>query len=253
VDIVPIPAFNDNYIWLLRSGRDAVVVDPGDAAPVLEFLGRNDLRLGAVLLTHHHADHVGGVEDLLDRFQVEVYGPAAESIPSVSRAVSEADRVRLPRIEVELNVLEIPGHTRGHVAYYGANLLFCGDTLFSCGCGRLFEGTPEQMLASLDKLSALPPSTQVFCGHEYTHANCRFALAVEPENDALRRREHEVAQLRAKGIPTLPSSIGVELQTNPFLRSRCPAVRAAVERYRGAHLAKDADVFAALRKWKNSF
>lgn len=250
---MPIPAFRDNYIWLLRTGCHAVVVDPGDAAPVLQFLDRNGLRLSAVLLTHHHADHVGGVEDLLDRFEVEVHGPAAEPIPSVSRTVGEGDRVSLPGTEVELTVLEIPGHTRGHVAYYGANLLFCGDTLFSCGCGRLFEGTPEQMLASLDRLSRLPPSTRVFCGHEYTEANCRFALTVEPENDALQQRAREVHRLRSNALPTLPSSIGVELETNPFLRTRAPAVRAAIERYHGARLERDADAFAALRQWKNKF
>lgn len=253
MDIVPIRAFSDNYIWLLQSGARAAVVDPGDETPVIDHLERHGLGLCAVLLTHHHADHVGGVEGLLQRHRVPVYGPANERIASVSVPLRGGDRVSLEAIGTDLEVIDVPGHTRGHIAYYGANILFCGDTLFACGCGRLFEGTAAQMYQSLGVLAALPPHTRVYCAHEYTQANIRFALAVEPENATLQARARQTAELRARDLPSLPSTIAAELATNPFLRATAPAVRAAAERFRGTPIDDDLGVFAAIREWKNGF
>jgi hydroxyacylglutathione hydrolase len=251
--IIAIPAFNDNYIWLLRHGDFAAVVDPGVAAPVLEYLAAHGLKLAAILVTHHHGDHTGGVADLLARYPVPVYGPAAESIVGVDHPLHDGDRVKLPELDVEFTVLDVGGHTRGHIAYYGASILFCGDTLFAGGCGRLFEGTAEQMWRSLARLAALPPDTEVYCAHEYTQANLRFALAVEPDNVALRERAFDVAELRSNNRPSVPSSIGMELATNPFLRSRSATVIAAARRFRNAAVDGDEAVFAALREWKNNF
>ncbi len=253
MDVTPIRAFRDNYIWLLRAGREAVVVDPGDAAPVIDALGREGIALRAILTTHHHADHVGGVAALLERYDVPVFGPAGESIPTLTRRVREPDRVQVPGIEVEFAVLDIPGHTRGHIAYYGSNMLFCGDTLFGCGCGRLFEGTAAQMWASLSKLAALPGATRVFCGHEYTQANIRFALSVEPRNAALLIRQKQVDALRARDEPSLPSTLQEELATNPFLRSTAPAVIQAARRIRPDTGIDPVAVFALMREWKNDF
>jgi hydroxyacylglutathione hydrolase len=252
-NIIAIPAFNDNYIWLLRHGGRAVVVDPGVAAPVVEYLAAHRLTLAAILLTHHHADHTGGVADLLGRTPVPVYGPAAEAIAGVDHPVQDGDRVTLPELDIDFTVLDVGGHTRGHIAYYGASVLFCGDTLFAGGCGRLFEGTAAQMWRSLSRLAALPAATKVYCAHEYTQANLRFALAVEPDNAALRERALEVAELRSDRLPTVPSSIAMELATNPFLRPRSATVMAAARRFRGAAVDGDEAVFAALREWKNVF
>lgn len=251
--VVPLPAFEDNYIWILREGGYAAVVDPGDASPVLDYLHREGLRLVAILATHHHGDHVGGNEDLLRHRRVPVYGPRDARIPSVDRAVAEGDRVSLAELGLELQVLEIPGHTRSHIAYFGAGGLYCGDTLFACGCGRLFEGTPAQMHASLQRLAALPSPTRVYCGHEYTLANIRFARVVDPDNEALRAREAAAQALRAAGRPTLPSAIGEERATNPFLRCGEPALVSAAERHAGTRLDDGISVFAALREWKNGF
>jgi hydroxyacylglutathione hydrolase len=252
-EIIPLPAFRDNYIWLLRRGPYAAVVDPGDADPVLDYLARNELALIAILNTHHHGDHVGGNQDLLGQFDVPVYGPRQESIPGLTQGVGEGDAVRLPEIGLEFRVIDVPGHTAGHVAYYRPNSLFCGDTLFGCGCGRLFEGTPEQMHRSLQKLAALPGDTGVYCAHEYTLSNIRFAKAVEPHNaDLLHREEEAIAQL-ARHLPTVPSSIESELRTNPFLRASQPAVRDAAEHHVRHALTTEVQVFAALREWKNNF
>jgi hydroxyacylglutathione hydrolase len=254
--IIPIPAFRDNYIWLIRQGRNAAVVDAGDAAPVLAYLEREGLGLVAILATHHHNDHVGGNVALLERFAVPVYGPAHETIPGRTHALSEGDRIAVPGIDATFDVLDIPGHTAGHVAFVGAvgaPVLFCGDTLFAVGCGRLFEGTAAQMWSSLGKLARLSPDTRVYCGHEYTLANIRFALAVEPDNEALRARDATAAALRARGEPTLPSTIGDERATNPFLRAALPNVKAAAEAHAGRALDGDVASFAALREWKNGF
>jgi hydroxyacylglutathione hydrolase len=253
LEIVPIKAFNDNYVWTLRNRTHAAVVDPGEARPVLDYLRREKLALAAILATHHHADHVGGIAELRAAFDVPVYGPKTEPIATLTRAVSEGDEVRVPELGVTLSVLDIPGHTRAHIAYYGAGALFCGDTLFACGCGRLFEGTAEQMYASLSKLAALPDDTRVYCAHEYTLGNLRFAAAVEPGNTAVLETLDAVQALRARDAITLPTTLGRERRINPFLRCREPAVRAAAEARAGTLLPGAADVFAVIRAWKDGF
>ncbi len=249
--VVPLRAFKDNYVWTLRNGRHAAVVDPGDARPVLDYLAAEGLGLAAILATHHHPDHVGGVAELVAAHPCPVYGPRGEPIPTLTRPVGGGDTVTVPELGLSLEVLDIPGHTRAHIAYYGANMLFCGDTLFACGCGRVFEGTPAQMHASLEKLAALPDETLVYCGHEYTLANIGFAKAVEPRNAQLLAREASDAKLRERDLPTLPSTMGREKATNPFLRVRDPGVAEAASRYLGRRVGDPAAVFAALRQWKN--
>jgi hydroxyacylglutathione hydrolase len=252
-EVVPLRAFKDNYIWTLRNDRYAAVVDPGDARPVLDYLGRERLKLCAVLATHHHPDHVGGIPDLLGRHAVPVYGPRGEPIPTLSHPVAEGDQVHVPQLGLQFEVLDIPGHTRAHIAYYGANSLFCGDTLFACGCGRLFEGTAQQMVVSLAKLAALPDETLVYSGHEYTLANIEFARAVEPDNEDLVARAANDAEKRKRERPTLPSTIGREKKTNPFLRCLQPAVIASANKYLGARASGPVQVFAAIRQWKNDY
>ena len=252
-------AFQDNYIWLITSrksksdGIPAAIVDPGDADPVFDAIKTHRLAPVAILCTHHHGDHVGGVADLLARYPVPVYGPARERIRTVTHPVGDGDQVDLPKLGLRFTVIEIPGHTSGHIAFYAEHLLFCGDTLFSAGCGRLFEGTAEQMHTSLSRLAALPEDTAVYCGHEYTQANLRFALTVEPDNqDALVYLE-EVKRLRGRDLCTLPSSIGRERRVNPFLRASEPAVRKTAERRAGGALKRDTEVFAVLRRWKDDY
>lgn len=228
------------------------VVDPGDAEPVLALLARDRLRLAAILCTHHHGDHVGGVETLRMHASVPVYGPPAR-IAGVDRAVQDGASVHLEEIGMVLQVLEVPGHTRDHVAYVGDGLLFCGDTLFSAGCGRLFEGTPAQMHRSLSRLAALPPDTAVYCGHEYTVANLRFALTVEPDNADARRYLAECRARLARNFPTLPSTVGLERRINPFLRTAEGRVRAAAESRAGRALPTEVDVFGEIRRWKDEF
>jgi len=276
--LLPLPAFDDNYIWMLHDGRQALVVDPGDEQPVLQALQAQHLQLSAILVTHHHQDHVGGVDALRAATGATVYGPAGETMPEPLQRLTGGDTVQV--LGLTFHVIDVPGHTAGHIAYYcgphgtaslppegaqpawggpapagpdddGQPLLFCGDTLFSGGCGRLFEGTPAQMLASLDTLAALPGNTQVCCAHEYTLGNLRFARAVEPDNAALLRYSAECEALRARQQPTLPSTLAVEREINPFLRAREPAVARAVQ---ARATATDAvSVFAALREWKNQF
>jgi len=255
--IIPIPALSDNYVWLVREGRSAAVVDPGDAAPVQAYLEREGLTLTAIAITHHHWDHVNGIAALTGRYDVPVYGPARETIPHRTRAVAEGDAFTFGATGLELSVLDVPGHTAGQVAYVGAmdghRLTFTGDTLFTCGCGKLFEGTPAQMVASLAKLAALPGDTHVYCGHEYTLSNLRFARAVEPGNGALAEREARAQAKRDRGLPTVPSRMDEELATNPFLRAAEPAVFAAAQAHAGRALANEVDAFATLREWKNAF
>jgi hydroxyacylglutathione hydrolase len=250
-EVVPVQAFKDNYVWTLRNKTHAAVVDPGEAQPVLDYLAREKLELAAILATHHHPDHVGGIAELLRHFKVPVYGPRGEPIATLTHPVSEGDSVTIPALGVSFSVLDIPGHTRAHIAYYGAGALFCGDTLFACGCGRVFEGTAEQMYASLSKLRALPDDTKVYCGHEYTLANIGFAKNVEPGNKALDAREARDRKLREAGKPTVPSTMREEKATNPFLRCAEPAVVESVNKYLGARVSDPVRVFAAIREWKN--
>jgi hydroxyacylglutathione hydrolase len=253
--LIPIPAFNDNYLWLLQDGRRALIVDPGDAHPVLDVLQDRQLQLESILVTHHHPDHIGGVDTLRDATGAKVFGPARESIPGPFTPLGNGDTVQA--LGLDFQVIDVPGHTAGHIAFYtpdvdGRPLLFCGDTLFSGGCGRLFEGTPAQMLASLDRLAALPGDTRVCCAHEYTMSNLRFALAVEPDNSELIGYHARCTALRDSGRPTLPTSIAQELLINPFLRTRQPVIKAAARRHDpAAH--DDNTVFAAIRQWKNQF
>jgi hydroxyacylglutathione hydrolase len=255
--IIPIPAFSDNYIWLVREGGNVAVVDPGDAAPVLAFLDREGLVPTAILVTHHHWDHVNGIAGLLARFPVPVFGPALETIPGRTHALADSDSLVVPGTGLTLSALDVPGHTAGQIAYFGSNdgqpVAFTGDTLFTCGCGRIFEGTPAQMAASLSKLSALPGETLVYCGHEYTLANLRFALAVEPGNGALRKRQMREQAKRDRGEPTVPSTMAEERATNPFLRAGEPEVFAAAQVRAGRRLVDPVDAFATLREWKNGF
>jgi len=257
--LIELPAFSDNYLWLWQQDNQAVVVDPGDAAPVLQALAQKGLTLEAILVTHHHADHIGGVAQLRQATGAQVFGPAREDIPPPFIPVMAGETLTL--LGQRVAVFDVPGHTAGHVAYYlpdaqPSPVLFSGDTLFSGGCGRLFEGTPEQMLTSLDTLAALPADTRVCCAHEYTLSNLRFALAVEPRNLDLQAYQTHCQSLRAQGTPTLPARLGTELQINPFLRARHPDVRHAVAHHANLtakQLADDAAVFAALREWKNVF
>lgn len=250
----PLPAFEDNYIWFLRApgSPGAAVVDPGDEAPVLEALERDGLTLSAILITHHHGDHVGGVADLVAAFPgVQVLGPRDPRIRRLTRVVGEGDLVALPSFAEPLRVLEVPGHTSSHIAYLGGGALFCGDTLFAGGCGRVFDGTFAQLSASLRRIAALPPETLIYCAHEYTLANLGFGQWVEPDSPALAEREREARRLRAAGLPTVPSRLDLELATNPFLRTGEPEVIAAAEGYAGRPLHGHAEVFTALRQWKD--
>jgi hydroxyacylglutathione hydrolase len=263
LEYVPVPAFEDNYIWLVSDSRDAVVVDPGDAAPVEAYLAKRGWRLTAILLTHHHHDHVGGVKALLDSRTAEggipVYGPAGERIEHLTQRVAGGDTVRIARPALEFTVIDVPGHTAGHIAYFqagdphGTPHLFCGDTLFASGCGRLFEGTPQQMLGSLDALAALPENTQVHCAHEYTLSNIKFARACEPDNAALLRWSEDAKALRAAGKPTLPTTIGHEKAVNPFLRADVPAIHATLASQFGAPVSDRLEVFRMMRGWKDKF
>ena len=256
ITIDPVPAFRDNYLWLLSYAGRAAIVDPGDAAPVFAALAARSLTLEAILVTHHHADHTGGVAELARATGAAIFTPAGESIATggaPARALCEGDAIEV--LGQRLQVLDVPGHTAGHIAYYAPALraLFCGDTLFAGGCGRLFEGTPAQMLASLRKLATLPGDTRIYCAHEYTLSNLRFALAVEPDNLHLQQRSERCSQLRARQVPTVPSTLAEERETNPFLRvTEAPVRRAAEQRTPGA-AASDESVFAVLRAWKNVF
>ncbi len=248
-----IPAFTDNYIWLFhqQGSSDAYVVDPGDAKPVLEALKDLGLTLEGILITHHHNDHVGGIEQLLTQYPVPVYGP--KGITQATEIMVDGDTLDVAG--TSFNVIEIPGHTLDHIAYYTASepLVFLGDTIFANGCGRLFEGSPEQMWQSLSQLASLPPKTKLYCAHEYTEANTRFALAVEPDNSDLQQRAQDISKTRAENKPTIPSTLELELATNPFMRSNQLSIKEAAENYGQCKVSTEAEAFALIRQWKDSF
>ncbi len=258
-EIHALAAFNDNYIWVLHNQTHAAVVDPGDAAPVIAYLEQRQLALSAILVTHHHHDHTDGIEALKAcAGQIRVYGPADEGIAALTDPLQDAEHIEIAAPGLKFEVLGIPGHTRNHIAYYGrnpagCNMVFCGDTMFGCGCGRIFEGTPPQMRQSLARLASLHGSTLLYSAHEYTEANIRFAAAVEPDNPALPAYRAAVARLRAAGQPSLPTTVAEQLAVNPFLRWDSPAVIAAASRRCGRALNQPDAVFAAIREWKNVF
>ena len=254
MEVRPVHAFEDNYIWVIGcQGRPEVaIVDPGDAEPVQQYIEQQGLQPVAILITHHHGDHTAGIEDLLSHYNIPVYGPANEKIRGLSHPLQEGAVVELPGCDLRFEVLDTPGHTRGHICYVGEGALFCGDTLFAAGCGRLFEGTAEHMHASLEKIRALPDDTLVYCAHEYTQANLRFARIAEPSNPETMARAEEVSRLRAQGQDTVPSLLGREKATNPFLRSHHPELRQAAEAWAGTPLSGAADVFGVVRRWKDA-
>jgi hydroxyacylglutathione hydrolase len=255
LSIIPIPAFKDNYIWLLINNKNqhAIIADPGDATPVIKQLETMGLILSAILITHHHADHCGGLDILTRQFSIPVYGPEAENIIHVNQPVREGNTVTIPHCDISFSVLDIPGHTRGHIAYYSPGMVFCGDTLFTAGCGRLFEGTAEQMYHSLSKLCQYPDDTLIYCGHEYTSANLQFAQAVEPTNNDILERIKATNSLRLQGLPSVPAPLALEKRTNPFLRCQVKEVIEAAEKQAGNSLNNPVSVFSTLRNWKNSF
>ena len=249
LNIIPIPAFQDNYIWLIENGSHAAVVDPGDTAPVMSVLKQRGLKLTTILITHHHADHIGGVGALIQAFAPQVYAPKKEQYNFQHTPVSDKQTIHLSDLGLSLTVMDVGGHTLGHVAYYGANSLFCGDTLFGGGCGRLFEGTAEQMFASLQKIAALPEDTAVYCAHEYTEHNLNFAQSVEKNNAALNERILATRIARSAGQPTIPSSIKLELDTNPFLRCGSNEIQGTLN----LQHADPVEIFSTLRQMRNHF
>jgi hydroxyacylglutathione hydrolase len=257
INVIRVPAFSDNYLWLFHhSGSNrAYAVDPGDAQPIEKALQEHGLTLAGILVTHHHWDHTGGVDDLLKNRNIPVYGPHSNNIAQITHPLKDNEYLDLEDGAMGFKVLEVPGHTLDHIAYFSdeARILFSGDTLFAGGCGRMFEGQPAQMQGSLARLAVLPEETAVYCAHEYTESNLAFALAVEPENEDLVARVESVKQQRARGEATVPSSIGVELKTNPFLRVAESSVIAAAEHHTGTRPSNNAESFAAVRGWKDNF
>jgi len=252
LNVIALPAFSDNYIWVIENPghKTCAIVDPGDAGPVLDYLKHSDYTLSAVLITHHHADHIGGITAIIEQFPAPVYGPAKERIPHCQHPLNEPDEITIENL-ASFKVMDIPGHTLGHIAYHSGDLLFCGDTLFAGGCGRVFEGTNAQMLHSLSKLAALSPNTRIFCAHEYTEANLRFAEHVEPNNKDIKQRLQEVQNLRQTNTITIPSLLESELKTNPFLRCHEQDVIDMAEQVGGQPMSSAEQVFGVIRKWKN--
>jgi hydroxyacylglutathione hydrolase len=254
MNLEPISAFEDNYIWAIHNGQSALFVDPGEAAPILAWLEQRRLNPVAILVTHHHGDHCGGLREILDQYPIPVFGPAHERIRGVSITVSEGDICPIPELSLNFEVLDIPGHTPGHVAYLGRSWLFCGDTLFSCGCGKVFGGTVEQLHASLVRLSRLPAETLVCCAHEYTLDNIRFALTIDPDNTALLEWQKQALFLRHAGQPTLPVKLGDELRRNPFLRCHHSEIQNRLARLpQHSKLQNETQFFTTLREEKDRF
>lgn len=255
IETLPIPALKDNYIWALvdTTKRCCVIVDPGESEPVLDFLATHHLKLAAILITHHHWDHTDGIAGIIKHHPVPVFGPALENIPYCTHQVSGSETVQLPCLDISFQVIDTPGHTMGHVCYYGNNSLFCGDTLFTCGCGRAFEGTPAQLYHSLSKLAELPDETRVYCGHEYTQKNVAFALGLEMDNPVLQERRQLTDEQRGLGLPTVPSTIQIEKETNPFLRCHLKSIHKAAEAKVGRKLTTPESVFEVVRDLKNKF
>ncbi len=251
-NITAIPALRDNYIWAIHDDRHAAVADPGEAAPVLAFLGAHRLQLNAILCTHRHTDHTGGIAELREVYNVPVYGRRHPGNPHVTRDLREGDRLVLDAFGLVFDILEIPGHLDDHLAFLAPGILFCGDVLFGAGCGRNFEGAPGQLFHSLQRLAALPDNTLAYCAHEYTEANLRFALACEPRNPDIQRRIEQAAHLRAANLPTVPFTIALEKATNPFLRCAQPELIRTLQRH-GLEDASELGVFTALRAWRNRF
>lgn len=255
MNVTPIPAFDDNYIWLLHEENSvfAALVDPGDPDPALKELQRRGLTLSAILITHHHWDHAGGIDELKAAYpDCHVYGPQDTRISGITHIVSEGTEVSPPGLNAAYRVMEVPGHTSTHIAYFGEGCLFCGDTLFAGGCGRVFDGTFDDLAASLQRIAKLPPATLVYCAHEYTLANLGFAKLVEPDNDAINKREVTEIQSRSRGEATVPSTIDLELETNPFMRLASPSVTKIAEVHARSKLKSTSEVFFTLRKWKDT-
>ncbi len=258
LEIVPIPALTgtyDNYIWIVHDGEHAIVVDPGDATPVLAYLQAHQLKLNAILVTHRHNDHIGGIPKLLEVYNTRVYGPRSELIPTITHHIGEGDRVEIEELGLRFDILHVPGHLPEHIVYIGNGMLFCGDILFGCACGKMFVGTPQEFHHSLQRLAALPDETKVYCAHEYTESNIRFALLCEPNNIQLQQRQRDARALRQQDLPTLPTTIALEKATNPFMRCGKPEIVANVMRHFDLpDPPKDETaVFAALRAWRDCF
>jgi hydroxyacylglutathione hydrolase len=251
--IVPVRAFRDNYLWLIIKDQSAAVVDPGDAEPVLAYLRQHRLSLASILITHHHHDHIGGVVELLNQYDVPVYSPPGQMLDFPYLPVADGDRIHLAALSLSLTVIGVPGHTANHVAYYGGNSLFCGDTLFGCGCGRIFDGSCEALHASLAKLAQLPDATRVYCAHEYTLDNINFALSLDPGNAALRARQVADQERIAQGLPTIPSTIALEKATNPFLRCHTSPIQAAAKQAFPNLEESETSIFCAVRQLKNNY
>lgn len=251
IDYVSI--FSDNYIWIIINPEQhtAIAIDPGDAEPLINYLTTHQLKLESILITHHHTDHTNGINALKNTYPINVYGPS--HIPGITHPVKAPEILTLPSLNIPITIMSIPGHTLDHIAYYLPGILFCGDTLFSAGCGRVFEGTIAQMIHSLQKITDLPPDTAVYCTHEYTLKNLEFALMVEPSNINIKKRLDQAIMLRAANLPTLPTSVKEELEINPFLRCHIQEIREEVEDHFGLKLQNPSDVFQYLREWKNHF
>jgi len=253
IQIIPIPALNDNYIWMILNSdrRQAVIVDPGIAKPVIDKFNTLNVQLVGILITHHHWDHTNGIEALLNYKEAPIYGPA--NITAVNHALKQGDQLFLEALNITFQMLEVPGHTLDHLAYLNHSAVFCGDTLFTAGCGRVFEGTFAQMYHSLQKLANLPLHTQIYCGHEYTAANLKFAQAVEPDNHHITQRLNDTLKVRSQNQPTVPATLAIELKTNPFLRCHLQEVQQSASEYSGENVSDPIKTFQIIRQWKDQF